>query len=284
MDTNASGKKTLLSAIQPTSQLTLGNYLGALRPWAQLYSQYDCLFFAVDLHAITAAKPSREELQANTYRAIATTIACGIDPEQAPFFVQSHVPEHTELAWILTCFSSMGELTRMTQFKDKSVKHGAHIPTGLFTYPLLMAADILLYQTHLVPVGGDQKQHLELTRDLAERINNHARGSGAVKDEVPLFRVPEVSIPPVGARIMSLQNPAVKMSKSDPDPQGVVFLSDSDSVIEKKFKRAVTDSGSEITESLEQLRWIENGYQIKAAVTNLESIAIDTPDDLLKIR
>lgn len=236
-------KKILLSGIKPTNRLTLGNYLGALKNWVSLQSQYDCLFLGVDLHSITVRQDPKE-LRENSYFALATYIAAGIDPKQCLIFLQSHVPEHAELAWVLNCYSYMGELNRMTQFKDKSSKAGKNIPVGLFTYPVLMAADILLYQAHLVPVGEDQKQHIELTRDLAIRMNN-------LYDD-DLFRVPEVYIPPVGARIMDLQNPDSKMGKSDSDAAGAVYLNDTDDQILKKFKRAVTDSGSEITYSEDQ--------------------------------
>jgi tryptophanyl-tRNA synthetase len=245
-------KKTMLSAVQPTNGLTLGTYLGALKNWVRLQKDFDCLFFAVDLHAITLRQDPKE-LRERTYRAIATYIAAGIDPERALLFVQSHVPEHAELAWVLTCHTYMGELNRMTQYKDKSAKQGANIGAGLFVYPALMAADILLYDTDLVPVGEDQKQHIEITRDVALRMIN-LYGEDTVK-------VPEVYIPPIGARVMSLQDPTAKMSKSDPDPGATLFLDDSDDVIRKKLKRAVTDSGSEIT--------FEDG---KPGVKNLLSI------------
>lgn len=228
----------MLSAVQPSNRLTLGNYLGALKNWVRLQNDYDCIFFAVDLHAITTRQDPKE-LREQTYLALATYIASGINPESAVLFVQSHVSEHAELAWVLNCFAYMGELSRMTQFKDKSAKQGQNISTGLFTYPTLMAADILLYGTHLVPVGEDQKQHLEITRDIAIRMN-HIYGED-------LFVIPEIYTPPVGARIMSLQNPTAKMSKSDPDLNGAVFLTDSNDQIQKKIKRAMTDSGSEIT-------------------------------------
>lgn len=231
-------RKVMLSAVQPTSQLTIGNYIGAIRNWVKLQQDYDCLFFAVDLHAITLRQDPKE-LRENTYRAIATYIAAGIDPAQVTLFVQSHVAEQAELAWVLSCFGYMGELNRMTQYKDKSAKEGSNIPVGLFTYPVLMASDILLYHTNLVPVGEDQKQHIELTRDIAIRMNNIYG-----KD---LFTVPEPYIAPVGARIMSLQDPGAKMSKSDADANAAVFLADSDDTIRKKLKKAVTDSGTEIT-------------------------------------
>ncbi len=257
-------KKVVLSAVQPTNQIHLGNYLGAIKNWVGYQNDYDCLFFAVDLHSITV-KQDPKELRENTYRAIATYIACGINPKKATLFVQSHVPQHAELSWILNCHSSMGELSRMTQYKDKSQKHGTHIPTGLFTYPVLMAADILLYNTHLVPVGEDQKQHLELTRDLAERMNHLYTEKG----QKPLFVVPEPMIQKTGARIMSLQDGASKMSKSDPIAGSCVFLTDSDKEIEKKFKRAVTDSGTEVSAE-DQQPGIKNLIQIQASILGEE--------------
>ncbi len=247
----------MLSAVQPSNRLTLGNYLGAIKNWVKLYPDYDSIFFAVDLHTITL-RQDPVELREQTYRAVATYLAAGIDPKKALVFVQSHVPEHAELAWVLNCFSYMGELNRMTQFKDKSAKQGQNIPAGLFNYPVLMAADILLYHTDLVPIGEDQKQHLELTRDIALRMIN-------IYGE-DLFTVPEVYIPPVGARIMSLQNPTMKMSKSDPDPNAAVYLNDSDDQIRKKIKRAVTDSGTEITYD-EQKPGVRNLLNIQAAIT-----------------
>jgi len=242
--TPASSKKIMLSAVQPSNRLTIGNYIGAVMNWAKMQAEHDCIFFAVDLHAITDQRGSAD-LRRQTYQAIATYIACGLDPEKATLFVQSHVPEHAELSWLLTCHATMGEVSRMTQFKDKSGKHGESIPMGLFAYPVLMAADILLYQTNLVPVGADQKQHVELTRDLAIRMNNHY----CKKEETPLFALPEPWIPKVGGKILSLQDPTKKMSKSDPDVKATLFLDDTDKDIEKKVKSAVTDSGSEISDS-----------------------------------
>jgi tryptophanyl-tRNA synthetase len=250
-------QKTLLSAVQPSNKLTIGNYLGAIKNWVQLQNNYKCIFFAVDLHALTTRQDPKE-LREQTYYAIAIYLACGIDPKHATLFIQSHVPEHAELTWILNCFTYMGELGRMTQFKDKSSKQGQNIPAGLFNYPVLMATDILLYQSHLVPVGQDQKQHVELTRDIAERMNNLYG-----KD---LFTIPEIFIPPVGAKIMSLQNPEQKMSKSDADPNASVFLNDSDDVIMKKLKRAVTDSGSEIRYQDSQ-PGVKNLLEIQSAIT-----------------
>lgn len=249
-------KKVMLSAVQPSNQLTLGNYLGAIKNWVQLQKNYDCIFFAVDLHTITVRQDPKE-LREQTYQAIATYIAAGIDPKEATLFIQSHVPEHSELAWILTCHTYMGELNRMTQFKDKSAKQGQNIPAGLYIYPTLMASDILLYGTHLVPVGEDQKQHIELTRDIAIRMN-HLYGN--------LFIVPEAAIPPVGARIMSLQEPTSKMSKSDPDPNSAIYLNDTNDQITKKLKRAVTDSGSEITNE-DSKPGVRNLLNIQAAIT-----------------
>jgi tryptophanyl-tRNA synthetase len=250
-------KPVMLSAVQPSNRLTIGNYLGALKNWVTHQDDYECWFFAVNLHAITV-RQDPIELREQTYRAIATYIAAGIRPEHATLFVQSQVPEHAELAWILNCYSYMGELGRMTQFKDKSQKTGENIPVGLFTYPVLMAADILLYDTDLVPVGADQKQHIELTRDIALRMN-HLYGED-------LFRVPQPMIPKVGARIMSLQDPLAKMSKSDPDPHASVFLSDSDDQIRKKIKRAVTDSGSEISDD-DSKPGVKNLLAIQSAIT-----------------
>ncbi|MBM4318198.1 MAG: tryptophan--tRNA ligase [Deltaproteobacteria bacterium] len=249
-------KKIMVSGIQPTNKLTLGNYLGALKNWVKLQTEYECYFFAVDLHAITSRQDPKE-LAANTYFALATYLAAGIDLNHATIFVQSHVRQHPELAWVLNCFTYMGELSRMTQFKDKSSRAGETIPVGLFTYPTLMASDILLYQADLVPVGADQKQHLELTRDIAIRINN-LYGD--------LFKVPEPFIPNIGARIMDLQSPENKMSKSVSTDMGAVFLSDSAKEIEKKFKRAVTDSGTEISYSQDK-PGIKNLIDIQCAIS-----------------
>jgi tryptophanyl-tRNA synthetase len=271
----AATRKTVLSAVQTTNNLHLGNYLGAIKNWVPYQEQYDCVFFAVDLHAITV-KQDPAQLRENTYQAIATYLACGIDPKRSTVFVQSQVPAHAELSWVLTCHATMGELSRMTQFKDKSAKQDAQeasVGAGLFTYPILMAADILLYQTHLVPVGEDQKQHLELARDLAIRMNHRYPSSGfdpkkvphGTPDPAPLFTVPEPMIAKTGARIMSLQNPEGKMSKSDPTPGGAVFLTDTEGEIEKKFKRAVTDSGSEV-QAETQSPGIQNLIQIQATV------------------
>ena len=224
-------KKTIFSGIQPSGNLTIGNYLGALRNWEKLQNDYNCLFCIVDMHAITVRQVPAD-LRRRSYEALALYMACGISPENSILYIQSHVPAHAELSWVLGCYTMFGELSRMTQFKDKSASHANNINAGLFTYPVLMAADILLYQADLVPVGADQKQHLELARDIAIRFN------GAYSDT---FKVPEPYIPKVGSRIMSLQEPDKKMSKSDTGDGSVGILESPDSII-KKFKRAVTDS------------------------------------------
>lgn len=250
-------RKTILSAVQPSSGMTLGNYVGALRHWVRLQDEYRCFFFVGDLHAMTG-RPEAGDLRSNVLLAAATYIGVGLDPGRCKIFLQSHVREHTELAWVLGCHCYMGELGRMTQFKDKSTRAGQNVPTGLFTYPLLMAADILLYDADLVPVGADQRQHLELTRDLASRLNNRWGED--------TLRVPEAYIAPVGSRIMDLQDPAAKMSKSAASPAGVVFLTDTPEQIRKKVKRAVTDSGSEITDNPEQAG-VRNLLEIQCSLT-----------------
>ena len=229
-------KKRIFSAAQPSGELTLGNYLGALKNWAALQDDYDCIYCVADLHAITVRQdPAR--LRQRTLETLALYMACGIDPEKVVFFVQSHVPAHAELAWVLGCSTMFGEMSRMTQFKDKSQKHADNVNVGLFTYPVLMAADILLYQTDLVPVGSDQKQHIEIARDIAARFNN---------TYTPTFKVPEPYILTSSARIMSLLEPEKKMSKSDPNRNASVFILDPRDEIVKKFRRAVTDSDSRI--------------------------------------
>ncbi|QNO15276.1 tryptophan--tRNA ligase [Alkalicella caledoniensis] len=225
-------KKVVFSGAQPTGSLTLGNYIGAVQNWKALEDDYQCLYSIVDLHSLTV-KNDPKEFRKTCLSFLAQYLACGLDPKKNIIFFQSHVPQHTELTWILSCNTYMGELNRMTQFKDKSAKQTTNINSGLFTYPVLMAADILLYQANLVPVGEDQKQHLELSRDIATRFNN---SYGEV------FAIPEVHTPKVGARIMSLQEPESKMSKSDENQNGTIFLLDSEKDIIKKFKRAVTDS------------------------------------------
>ena len=228
--------KTVLSGVQPSGNLTIGNYLGAIKNFSAFAGEYKPFYCVVDLHAITVRQVPAE-LRRRTYETLALYIASGLDPEKNVLFVQSHVPAHAELGWILDCYTMFGELSRMTQFKDKSAKHADNINAGLFTYPTLMAADILLYQADLVPIGADQKQHLELTRNIAERFNQ-------VYGET--FTVPEPYIPKSGMKIMSLQEPTQKMSKSDPNPHAVVRILDPRDEILRKFKRAVTDSGAEV--------------------------------------
>lgn len=252
--------KTIVSAVQPSNQLTLGNYLGALKNWVQLQNDYQCFFFAVDLHALTVRQDPRL-FGEQTLTALATYLAAGINPKRASLFIQSHVPAHSELCWLLTCFAGMGELGRMTQFKDKTakIKDNEGVGIGLFSYPILMAADILLYDADLVPVGDDQRQHLQLARDLAMRVNSYLQEN--------IFKVPEPMVVEVGARVRSLQDPARKMSKSDPTPGSSIYLSDSDDEIRKKIKRAVTDSGEGITLSDDKLG-VKNLLTIYAATTN----------------
>ena len=253
-----SDKKRILSGIQPSGALTLGNYIGALRNWVELQNndEYECYYMLADLHTITVRQVPKD-FRKNALDLLALFIAAGIDPDKSPVFFQSHVPAHAQLSWVLTCNTYMGELSRMTQYKDKSQKHAGNINAGLFTYPSLMAADILLYQADLVPVGADQNQHLELTRDLANRFNNAYSET---------FKVPEGYIPKVGARIMSLQDPTQKMSKSDSNENGYILLLDTPEVIVRKIKRAVTDSGSEVKRG-EGKAGVENLMNIYSAVT-----------------
>lgn len=226
------GKKVLFSGMQATGTLTIGNYLGALKNWVSLSEEYECFYSVVDLHSITV-RQDPAELRRRARALLTLYIAAGLDPKKNCIYYQSHVSGHAELAWILNCFTYMGELNRMTQFKDKSAKHADNINAGLFTYPVLMAADILLYQADVVPVGIDQMQHLEITRDIAQRFN-------AIYGDV--FTIPEPYIGKVGAKIMSLQDPAKKMSKSDENPNASIYLMDDPDTIMRKFKRAVTDS------------------------------------------
>ncbi len=226
------GKKVLFSGMQATGNLTLGNYLGALKNWVSLADEYECFYSVVDLHSLTV-RQDPAELRQRARKLLTLYIAAGLDPEKNCIYYQSHVSGHTELAWILDCFTYMGELNRMTQFKDKSAKHADNINAGLFTYPVLMAADILLYQADVVPVGKDQLQHLEITRDIAQRFN-------AIYGDV--FTIPEAYLGKAGAKIMSLQEPDKKMSKSDENPNASIYLMDDPDTIMRKFKRAVTDS------------------------------------------
>lgn len=229
-------KKRVLSMIQPTGMFTLGNYLGALKNFVALQNDYECVYALADLHAITV-RQNPAEFRKNTLSAYAMMLALGIKPDKSIFFIQSQVPAHAQLAWVLNCYTQFGELSRMTQFKDKSQKHADNINAGLFTYPCLMAADILLYNADYVPIGADQKQHLELARDVAERFNGLYS---------PTFTVPEGLIPKTGARIMSLQDPAKKMSKSDENTASFITMLDTPADILKKFKRAVTDSEARV--------------------------------------
>ena len=225
-------KPIVLSGIQPSGLFTIGNYLGAIKNWAEIQEQYDCIFMVANLHA-TTVRQEPAKLRKNTVEGFAMLLAAGVDPERSTVFIQSHNPHHTELMWALNCYTQFGELSRMTQFKDKSARYADNINAGLFTYPTLMAADILLYQANLVPVGADQKQHVELARDIAGRMNG-VYGN--------LFTMPDCLFPKAGAKVMSLTDPAKKMSKSDPNPKSfVAVLDDKDTVI-RKFRSAVTDS------------------------------------------
>lgn len=251
-------KKRIFSGVQPSGNLTIGNYLGAIKNWIPMQDVFECLYCVVDLHTLTVRqKPA--DLRQRSLNLLALYMACGLDPQKSILFLQSHVSAHAELAWILNCYTYMGELSRMTQFKDKSLNHGDNINAGLFTYPVLMAADILLYQADLVPIGQDQKQHLEITRDIAERFN------GIYGDT---FTVPEAYIPKIGAKIMSLQEPEKKMSKSDENENSFVFILDSEDAILRKFKRAVTDSEREIRYDEVNKPGVSNLISIYSAVTN----------------
>lgn len=229
-------KKLIFSGIQPTGTFTLGNYIGAVRNWGPLQEKYNCIYCVVDMHAITV-RQDPVKLRQNTMNAYALLMACGVDPQKSILFIQSHVKTHAELSWILSCNTQFGELSRMTQFKDKSQRHADDVNAGLFTYPVLMAADILAYNADLVPVGVDQKQHLELARNIAQRFNQRYG---------EFFTVPEPYIPEVGAKVMSLQEPTKKMSKSDENPNACIFILDDKDTIIRKFKRAVTDSETEV--------------------------------------
>ena len=249
-------KKRVLSCIQPSGLLTLGNYLGALKNWAAMQDEFDCTFAVADLHAITV-RQEPAKLRSQIYSTFAILLALGIDPQKNTVFIQSQVPYHTALSWLLSCYTQFGEMSRMTQFKDKSQKHPDNINVGLFSYPVLMAADILLYKSDLVPVGADQKQHLEIARDIAIRFNN-------IYGDV--FTVPDAYIPKAGARVKSLQDPTKKMSKSDDNVNAWVAILDSKDDIIRKFKRAVTDSDYEIRMS-EDKPGISNLITIYSAVT-----------------
>ena len=250
-------KKIIFSGIQPSGFVTLGNYLGALNNWTKLQHQYNCLYCIADLHTITV-RQDPEKFRKAERELLMQYIAVGLDPELNIMYYQSHVPQHAELSWVLSCFTYMGELQRMTQFKEKSQKYSDNINSGLFMYPVLMAADILLYQTDLVPVGEDQRQHLELARDLAERFN---------KIYGDVFKIPEAYIGKVGARVMALQNPSKKMSKSDENRNNTIAIMDPPDVIMSKFKKAVTDSDNEVRYSVEEKPGVSNLLNIYCAVT-----------------
>ena len=262
----AAPKKRMLSGIQPSGDLHLGNYLGAIKNWGARSDLYECFYFMADLHTITV-RQNPADLRRRTLEQLAQYIACGLDPEKNTLFIQSHVHQHAELGWVLNCYTMFGELSRMTQFKDKSAKHAENVNGGLFTYPALMAADILLYQPDLVPVGHDQKQHCELTRDVAQRFN------GVYGD---VFKIPEPYIPETGARIMSLNAPDSKMSKSM--PEGCVFLMERPEDIQRKFRRAITDSDTEncVRFDPENKPGVANLMSIYAAVTGKTFAEIET--------
>ena len=261
-------KKVMLSGIKPTGDLTLGSYLGAIKNWAERAEQFDCYYFMADLHALTT-RNNPADLRRRTLEQLAQYVACGLDPEKNTLFIQSHVPAHAELGWVLNCYTMFGELSRMTQFKDKSRKNADNVNGGLFTYPSLMAADILLYQPDYVPVGDDQKQHVELTRDIAQRFNNLYSDT---------FKIPEPYIPKIGARVMDLQDPLSKMSKSDDVGTGRVCLMDRPEDIARKFKRAVTDSETGercVRYAPEEKPGVANLMQIYAACTGRSFDAIE---------
>ena len=255
MEQQTEKKKIVFSAIQPSGTITLGNYLGAIKNWVSMQDEFNCIYALADLHTITV-RQEPAKFRKNVTDAYASILACGIDPEKSLFFIQSHVTTHAQLAWLLNCYTQFGELSRMTQFKDKSAKHADNINAGLFTYPVLMAADILLYQPDLVPVGLDQKQHIEIARDIAVRFNNTYSET---------FKIPEPYMHKIGTKIMSLTDPLSKMSKSDPG-DGSVFLLDDRAAVIRKIKRAVTDSGSEVRYA-EGKDGINNLMSIYAAFT-----------------
>lgn len=252
-------KQTMLSGVQPTGIFTLGNYIGAIKNWRKVQDDYNCLYFIANLHSLTV-RNDPQKLKKLTLDCVALLLACGIDIEKSILFIQSHVPEHAELSWVLQCYTQFGELTRMTQFKDKSAKNSDNVNAGLFGYPVLMAADILIYQSDFVPIGADQKQHLELTRDIANRFNN-------LYGET--FNLPNPYIPPSGGRVMSLADPTSKMSKSDKNLNGFISVLDPPDVIINKFKKTVTDSESKIYYSDEK-PGISNLLTIYSVLADLE--------------
>lgn len=250
-------KKVILSGIQATGNLTLGNYIGALKNFVKMQEEYDCNYMIANLHALTVRRDP-QELKENTLKVLATYIAAGVDPQKSTIFIQSQVPEHAELGWVLDCYTYMGELSRMTQFKDKSSKHADNINAGLFTYPALMAGDILLYQADVVPVGDDQRQHLEIARDIAQRFN---------KIYGDTFKIPEAYIPKSGSRIMGLQDPKSKMSKSSTIPNDTILLIDTPEQIMKKIKKAVTDSEGIVRYDVENKPGVSNLIEIYSIIT-----------------
>ena len=270
-------RKRMLSGIKPSGDLTLGSYLGAIRNWRDRAEEFDCYYFMADLHAITV-RQNPADLRRRTMEQLAQYIACGLDPEKNVLFIQSHVHQHAELGWVLNCYSMFGELSRMTQFKDKSAKNADNINGGLFTYPALMAADILLYQADLVPVGEDQKQHVELTRNIATRFNGLCRDVATRFNNIygDVFKLPEPYIPKVGARIMSLANPEAKMSKSENDDPGRVCLMDKPEDIMRLFKRAITDCESEVRYDPEHKKGVSNLMTIYSAATGRTFAEIET--------
>ena len=257
-------KKIIFSATQPSGRITLGNYLGALRNWVALQDDYNAIYCVADEHAITV-RQDPAALRRQSLELYAQFIACGLDPKKSIIFIQSHVPQHAELAWVLNCYTMFGELSRMTQFKDKSASHADNVNAGLFTYPSLMAADILLYQADLVPVGEDQRQHVEITRNIAQRFN------GIYGD---VFTMPEAYIPKVAARVMSLSEPEKKMSKSSPNENSFVLVMDKPEAIMRKFKRAITDSEGGIYRSPEK-PGVTNLIEIYSAVTGMTPEAVE---------
>lgn len=257
-------KKTIFSGVQPSGVLTIGNYLGAIKNWVDLQDEYNCYYCVVDMHAITVRQQAAQ-LRKRCLDTLALLLAAGLCPEKNIIYFQSHVSSHAELMWVLNCYTYLGELSRMTQFKEKSERHAGNINAGLYTYPALMAADILLFNSDMVPVGADQKQHLEITRDIGERFNN-------IYGDV--FTIPEPYIPKAGARIMSLAEPEKKMSKSDDNENGFISLLDPPEVIQRKFKRAVTDSDGEVRYS-EQKPGVSNLMSIYSAVTGKTFQAIE---------
>ena len=258
------GKPVVLSGIQPSGELSIGNYLGALRQWHKMQEDFDCQYCVVDLHAITV-RQDPQSLREATLNTLAICLAVGVDPKKSVLFVQSHVPEHAHLGWVLNCYTQMGELSRMTQFKDKSRRHTSNVNAGLFGYPVLMAADILLYNADRVPIGGDQKQHLELARNIATRFNN------IYSPENPIFTVPEPYIPKVGARVMSLQEATRKMSKSDNNRKNIITILESPDSITEKINKAQTDTEEppKIIYNLEKKAGIANLISMYSSVTGL---------------